>query len=365
MRELRLVAMSEDGTRLILRTEGEDSPFALPIDERLHAAMRGDRARLGQLEIQMDSQLRPRDIQARVRAGESVESVAAAAAVPLDKVLRYAGPVLAEREHIAGRARQATVRRAGGDGPAHELDDAVSLWVGRSQIDPDAVVWDAWRRDDGRWQVAASWPVGPDTRSARFAFDPAGRSVAPDDDEARAISGERTPEPDLPPGPARLSVVTGAVTDLPPDEADPVLVARVEAEADERDATDGPDHADERDPADDEPTGPLPVTRRPRRNPAARNGRGERRRGGPRSGEPPADQWAQPSSSDDADSDRLRLTDIANRVEIDGGVAGPDDGLDPEQAAGATARRPAASRSRRPTVPSWDEIMFGRRRKPD
>ena len=97
MRELRLVAVSDDGTRLILRPEGDDAPMALPVDERLHAAMRGDRARLGQLEIQMDSQVRPRDIQARIRSGESVESVAAAAAVPLDRVLRYAGPVLAER----------------------------------------------------------------------------------------------------------------------------------------------------------------------------------------------------------------------------------------------------------------------------
>ncbi|MGH8823297.1 MAG: septation protein SepH [Jiangellaceae bacterium] len=364
MRELLLVAMSENGTHLVLRAEGEDSPFALPIDERLHAAMRGDRARLGQLEIQMDSQLRPRDIQARVRAGESVESVAAAAAVPLDKVLRYAGPVIAEREHIAGRARRATVRRAGGEGPAPELDDAVSRWVGQSGADPDDVVWDAWRRDDGRWQVAASWPAGADTCSARFAFDPAGRSVAPDDDEARAISGERTAEPDVPAGPARLSVVGGAVTDAPPDDDEPVLMTPDEAPTDDRGSGDDP--ADRRDPADDEPTGPLPVSRRPRRDVATRNGRGERRRTGARSDDPRTDPWAQPAWSDEAaDSDRLRLADIASRVEVDGGASGTDDGYDAEPAAGAAARRPASSRSRRPSVPSWDEIMFGRRRKPD
>jgi Protein of unknown function (DUF3071) len=357
MRELLLVAMSENGTHLVLRAEGEDSPFALPIDERLHAAMRGDRARLGQLEIQMDSQLRPRDIQARVRAGESVESVAAAAAVPLDKVLRYAGPVLAEREHIAGRARRAAIRRAGGDPPAPELDTAVAQWVGRSKIDPDDVVWDAWRRDDGRWQVEASWPDGADTRSARFAFDPAGRSVAPDDEQARAISGERVPEPDLPVGPARLSVVGRAVTVSDRDDGD-AHVGPAEAAADDDDS------ADERDPADDEPTGPLPVARRPRRDPAGRGGRGERRRGAVPSGEPGTDSWVQPAWSD-ADSDRLRLTDIASRVEVDGEAPGTDTGTDADQTAGAAARRSTSTRSRRPTVPSWDEIMFGRRRKPD
>jgi hypothetical protein len=66
MRELQLIAVSDDGTHLILRPDGDDVPMALPVDERLHAAMRGDRARLGQLEIQMDSQVRPRDIQARI-----------------------------------------------------------------------------------------------------------------------------------------------------------------------------------------------------------------------------------------------------------------------------------------------------------
>jgi hypothetical protein len=350
MRELLLVAMSENGTHLVLRAEGDDSPFALPIDERLHAAMRGDRARLGQLEIQMDSQLRPRDIQARVRAGESVESVADAAAVPLDKVLRYAGPVLAEREHIAGRARGATIRRAGGDGPATELDAAVSRWVGQAKIDPDDVVWDAWRRDDGRWQVEASWQDGSDVISARFVFDPAGRSVAPDDEQARAISGEFRREPNLPAGPARLSVVGGSVTDLPPDH-DPVPVVADQAPADDVGS------GDELDPADDEPTGPLPVARPPRRDPAGRNGRGERRHTATRTDDARTDPWAQQPWTDDADSDRLRLTDIASRVEVDG----PPDA---EQAA-AGARRPTSARSRRPTVPSWDEIMFGRRRKPD
>jgi hypothetical protein len=195
-------------------------------------------------------------------------------------------------------------------------------------------------------------------RSARFAFDPAGRSVAPDDDEARAISGDRMPEPDLPAGPARLSVVGRSGDDLPPDDDADDLVVPVAAAADDNGS------GDERDPADDEPTGPLPVTRRPRRD-APRSGRGERRRTAAHPDEPRADPWAQPTWSGDADSDRLRLTDIANRVEVDDGAAPTDNGFDPGQAAGAAAKRPASSRSRRPTVPSWDEIVFGRRRKPD
>jgi Protein of unknown function (DUF3071) len=358
MRELRLVAVSDDGTRLILRPEGDDATMALPVDERLHAAMRGDRARLGQLEIQMDSQVRPRDIQARIRGGESVESVAAAAAVPLDRVLRYAGPVLAEREYVAGRARRATVRRTGGDGSTPTLEDAVARWVTGIDVDPDLVQWDAWRRDDGRWQVSATWPDGADSEAARFAFDPAGRSVAPDDDQARAVAGERPPEPVSQPGPTRLSVVARARTDELPDsdpfddlEDHPDLPAQVvivtdrpvDLELTEVELTDVDSGGV--DPADDEPTGPIPV-------PARRHRRGERRR---------------PNGSgrlDDTTSERLRLTDIASRVEIDD----QRDGVSPAPRVAepaARSERVSSSRSRRPTVPSWDEIMFGRRRKPD
>ena len=363
MRELRLVAVSEDGTHLILRTDGEESSMALPVDERLHAAIRGDRARLGQLEIQMDSQLRPRDIQARVRSGESVESVAAAAGVPLDRVMRYAGPVLAEREHVAGRARRATVRRIGGDGQQPALEDAVARWVSRSSVDPDTVEWDAWRRDDGRWQVSAAWQQGSDSTSARFAFDPAGRSVAPDDDEARAIAGERPAEPAVPAGTTRLSVVAGAATEEPLDDDDdrantaPPTITVVDAEDD-----------DELE-ADEQPTAPVPVTaRRSRRDLGARNGRGERRRSGSRADEPGADIWSSPVASVDADtsSDRLRLSDIASRVEVEGEPSGKPAGTEDGAADAVPVRRAAGSaRARRPSVPSWDEIMFGRRHKPD
>ena len=66
------------------------------------------------------SLLRPRDIQARIRAGETPEAVAEAAQTTVEKVMPYAAPVLAEREHVAQRALRASIRRPAGDlpGPA-------------------------------------------------------------------------------------------------------------------------------------------------------------------------------------------------------------------------------------------------------
>ena len=103
MRTARLVGLSPDGKSLIVATESGEE-FMIEADERLRAALRGDLPRLGQLEIEMQTSLTPRDIQARIRAGETLEDVARVAGIPLDRVERFATPVLAEREHVASMA---------------------------------------------------------------------------------------------------------------------------------------------------------------------------------------------------------------------------------------------------------------------
>jgi len=77
MIQLNLAGLSRDGARMLLVSD-DGSQFSLDVDDELRAALRGDHARIGQLEIQMESALRPRDIQARIRAGESPETVAKA-----------------------------------------------------------------------------------------------------------------------------------------------------------------------------------------------------------------------------------------------------------------------------------------------
>jgi hypothetical protein len=157
MREARLVGLSQDGKQLILAMAETGEEFAIPVDDRLRAALRGDRARLGQLEIQMESALRPRDIQARIRAGESPEAVAAVAQMPMERVMAFAGPVLAERDHIASLAQRASVRRRGGaDAPTRNLGAWVTERLRTRQVDPASAEWDAWRRED----VPQTYPSG-------------------------------------------------------------------------------------------------------------------------------------------------------------------------------------------------------------
>ena len=165
MVQLTLAGLSEDGRRLLLVSDA-GVEFTLDVDAKLRAALRGDsqiRARLGQLEIKMDSVLRPRDIQARIRAGESPETVAAAAQTRVEAIMPYAAPVLAEREHVAQRAQRASIRRPASSGAApagsRTLGDAIAGHLRAQNVDPGSVEWDAWRREDGRWTLTATYDV--------------------------------------------------------------------------------------------------------------------------------------------------------------------------------------------------------------
>lgn len=198
MPELRVVAVSNDGTRLVLKA-ADSTEYTLPIDERLRAAVRNDRARLGQIEIEVESHLRPRDIQARIRAGASAEEVASLAGIPVDRVRRFEGPVLAERAFMAERARKTPVRRPG-ENAGPQLGEAVSERLLLRGADKDSSHWDSWRRDDGTWEVLLAYRVAAQPHSATWTYDPPRRLVQAVDDEARALIGETddTPEPSFP-----------------------------------------------------------------------------------------------------------------------------------------------------------------------
>ena len=138
MVHLTLAGVSEDGKRLLM-VDDAGVEHDLDVDARLRAALRGETSRLGQLEMTMDSVLRPRDIQARIRAGESPEAVAEAAQTSVDKIMPYAGPVLAEREHVAQRAQRSSVRRTAGAAglPQTEVRDVLEGRLFREHVDRD------------------------------------------------------------------------------------------------------------------------------------------------------------------------------------------------------------------------------------
>jgi hypothetical protein len=139
----------------------------------------------------MDSKLRPREIQARIRAGQSLEEVARIAGVPADRVMRYAGPILHEREYIAQEAAKAGVK-SDDHGAVMLLGELVAERLEERGIPRDSMSWDAWRRDDGGWEVRLDYQTDDDERSALWVYDPVRRTVTPDDDDARWLLEERS-----------------------------------------------------------------------------------------------------------------------------------------------------------------------------
>ncbi|WP_051208534.1 septation protein SepH [Propionicicella superfundia] len=149
----------------------------------------------------MESALRPREIQARVRAGESLEEVAEVAGVPIERIAPFAGPVLAERAYIAGLAQEAHVRRQGEATSTRTLIDAVTEQLSARGIERGDVIWDSWKLDGRRWHIQADYRAGSTEHHATFAFDLDGRfSVATnkdarwliaDDMSARSRPGEK------------------------------------------------------------------------------------------------------------------------------------------------------------------------------
>jgi hypothetical protein len=192
MRAARLVGLSPDGTSLIVVTDSGEH-LAIRADERLRAAVYGDRPRLGQLEIEMESALSPREIQSRIRAGGSVEDVARTAGIPVDRVERFATPVLAEREYIAGQASAASVRRRGETSGHRNLRGAIVERLSTRGVDLDALRWDSYRMEDGRWGVTADYRSGESDRRALFLYDVRGRFSVAGNDDARWILGEQSP----------------------------------------------------------------------------------------------------------------------------------------------------------------------------
>ncbi|MBK8446355.1 MAG: DUF3071 domain-containing protein [Micropruina sp.] len=191
MRTARPLGLSPDGKSLIVVLE-DGEQVAVPVDDRLRAAVRNDRARMGQLEIEMESALRPRDIQARIRAGESLESVAQVAGVPIGQIEPFAAPVIAERDHIAGLAQANPVRRAG-DAVAHRsLRAVVTDRLLSRGVDVDSADWDAWRNEDRRWTVRLSYESGSAHRQAEFTYDQTGRFSVAANDDARWLTGEHS-----------------------------------------------------------------------------------------------------------------------------------------------------------------------------
>ncbi len=365
MQELRFVAVSEDGSYAVLAVPGRSARFTLPIDERLRAVALGQTSRLAQYEIEVESPLRPKEIQARIRAGETAEEIADAAGIPVERVRWFEGPVLAERAYIADQAQSASVRRQGDSASGPRLGDIVPGRLTAAGVDPADGQWDSRKRGDGNWQVSLAFSAGGRLHSAEWIFDPRRRHVMPDDDNAARLS---LPDSELPPLPASLPG-EATVTPLAPRLGAAAGMGRPVAERPAMSYAPSPvlPRPAYRDPV------PEPAVA-PQAQAAARSSSHDSERSRPAPQRPlgyeepddldaflepePVAVAAPPVQPELAPAQPA--ADIAEPVDL----AEPADPAAAEQAARSRQGKKTA-RGRRSSVPSWDEIMLGSSRQRD
>jgi hypothetical protein len=250
----------------------------------------------------------------------------------VDRIRRFEGPVLAEREFRAKEAQRATVRGRGEAGPGPRLGEIVTQRLADAGASADEVDWDSRKRQDGNWQVQLAYTVAGRMRLAEWVYDSRSKHVTPDDDEAMrlCLSESEWPEP----RPAGRAPATATVT--------PIGSRAAAASA-------HPSAADQRGQLDRSAgRGALHPSRQP---PGTAVGSAAASR----------ESGREPAASG--------LAEIAAAVgELEDASQAPAQpaAADTDAAPSARpARRASGARSRRSSVPSWDEIMFGNSRQPD
>lgn len=343
MRQLRVVGLGDDHETVILEDPIRHERFAVSGDERLRAAARGDVRRLGQMEIEITSPLRPRDIQARVRAGESVDDVAAAGGVTAAHVERFAYPVLLERARVAEIARRAHPLLP--TDPTHTdertLGEIVAATFAARGQDFDEGRWDASKAEGASWVVTLSWQAGRSDNVARWAFRPgaSGGTVDPRDDPARELLGQeptggprRVDKPEAPGAGDVRDTLDEALEQTPAMAASGDIAPRRSAGTGQASPTHG--------------TGQN-GSRRPERGAARRGGRPQRP-GTPQSARPG------PTGGDQVPAPRTGQQDPA---------PAPAEPATAEITTPTTDPGEGSRRGRRshPIVPSWEDVLLGTR----
>ena len=180
-KKLTFGSLSDDGSKFVLKDENGNE-FALDLDEKTRDAARNWKKRPKASVHDKDHELTVAEIQARIRAGIAAEDLALVSSIPLERIKRFEPPVLQERYWISKRARETEIRRAHGSA---EFDEIVQTRILHGGGDIESTKWDAWRREDGRWNIACSFIGRKGETEAHWAFDPDVATIAPLDDVAR------------------------------------------------------------------------------------------------------------------------------------------------------------------------------------
>lgn len=183
MIELELLGVGADGLTLVF-TDAEGERYSAPITDELRAATRRDRPRIESAPSPARQSLRPREIQALLRAGATPEDIAASHGVDVAAIVKYEAPVQAEKDYALQRALDTAVGAAEG-GP--RMGDLVLDRLAARGVDPSSLTWSAQRESNGPWQIILTFVQGAAEHGAHWLL-PASGGLEAVDQEAQWLT---------------------------------------------------------------------------------------------------------------------------------------------------------------------------------
>ncbi len=188
--DLRLTGRSGDGSELEL-VDQDGNQYNLRISDTLRANV--NQPRLSAV-INVDEVITTtvKEVQARLRSGETIDSISRTTDWSVEKIENYAGPILQERAFIISQALVTQIRR---EPHAPYLETAVANQLSPRGVDMNTIEWNTFRLPNGDWNLILYYPIRDGAPSeikgeAVWLFNLGRRALTAYDDGARWIGGE-------------------------------------------------------------------------------------------------------------------------------------------------------------------------------
>jgi len=189
-KDLRLTGRSADGSEVEL-VDLDGNQYNLRISDTLRAYVNQPRlSAVSDIEEAVTTSVK--EVQARLRAGETIDAISRTTDWSIEKIENYAGPILQERAFIISQALATQIRR---EPHAPYLETAVANQLAPRGVDMNSVEWNTFRKPDGNWNLTLYYPIrdgAPNEAKgeAVWIFNLGRRALSAHDDGARWIGGE-------------------------------------------------------------------------------------------------------------------------------------------------------------------------------
>ena len=194
MTELRLNGKTDDGLHLSLH-DADGNEFTVRVSDSLRSAV--NQQRLVAVVSNDEPTISIKEIQRLLRAGQTADQIARENNISIEKVERFAGPILSERIYIIDQAQQIVIRKEGGRDAVTLLGVVISRLAPRN-IDSSELSWDTWRLEDGTWTIELHYPNSSGVGIAQWSFDSVVRTITSMDENARWMMGDEPAPRQLP-----------------------------------------------------------------------------------------------------------------------------------------------------------------------